>query len=73
MQSPSTSGVVSLLEFQLKRAADSGDTEDALAYLQKFLELERSAKLAKIEAARSDEFETNVAAFKSLRRAPFIS
>ncbi len=66
--------VASLLEHQLKRAAISGDTEDALAYLQRFLELERSAKLANLEAAQSELIESNnVAVFKSLRRAPFIS
>lgn len=63
--------LASLLEYQLKRAANSGDTEDALGYLQRFLELERSAKLANLEAAQS-EIE-NVAVLKSLRRAPFIS
>jgi Flp pilus assembly protein TadD len=56
--------VSSLLNFQIRRATENGDSEEAMAQLRRFLELERESKLR----AQDGQGASNVRNFPKVRK-----
>jgi len=56
--------IASFLSFQIRRSTESGDTEQAMAQLRQYLELEREAKSS---SATSGSEPSNLRRFPHLR------